>query len=72
MKFVGVRSRGQGPYHGVQALMSVHDLNISNDQASYATIYVGSIVNNSTFNLIETGWMVNMMLFILCYFLNFF
>ncbi|XP_013610752.1 PREDICTED: uncharacterized protein LOC106317485 isoform X2 [Brassica oleracea var. oleracea] len=42
--------------------MSVHDLNISRDQASYANIYVGSGYNNKT-NFIQTGWMVNPSLF---------
>lgn len=60
MKIAGVRSQVQGPYHGVAAPMSVHDLNISIGQSSYANIYVGSVVNNA-FNLIETGWMVNIM-----------
>ncbi|KAL1197073.1 Protein neprosin [Cardamine amara subsp. amara] len=58
----GVRSEGQGPYHGVSATLSVHDLNISGDQASYANIYVGSGVNNEV-NFIQTGWMVNPSLF---------
>ncbi|WZZ22594.1 hypothetical protein YC2023_123981 [Brassica napus] len=44
----GVREQGQGPYHGVAAWMTVHDLNISRDQASYANIYAGS-VNPSLF-----------------------
>lgn len=58
MKIAGVRSQGEGPYHGVAAWISVHDLNISRDQTSYATIYVGSGVNNKI-NFIQTGWMVN-------------
>ncbi|EOA19592.1 hypothetical protein CARUB_v10002741mg, partial [Capsella rubella] len=58
-----VRSRGQGPYHGVAAPISIHDLNISSDQYSSANIFVGSTANNNTFNLIETGWMVNPSMF---------
>ncbi|XP_010491014.1 PREDICTED: uncharacterized protein LOC104768681 [Camelina sativa] len=58
----GVRSQGQGPYHGLAAWMSMHNLNISKDQASYASIYVGSGVNNKV-NFIQAGWMVNPKLF---------
>uniref|UniRef100_A0A0D3EG50 Neprosin PEP catalytic domain-containing protein n=1 Tax=Brassica oleracea var. oleracea TaxID=109376 RepID=A0A0D3EG50_BRAOL len=58
----GVREQGQGPYHGVAAWMTVHDLNVSRDQASYANIYAGSVLNNKT-NFIQTGWMVNPSLF---------
>ncbi|XP_013610547.1 PREDICTED: uncharacterized protein LOC106317242 isoform X1 [Brassica oleracea var. oleracea] len=58
----GVRSQDEGPYHGLAAWMSVHDLNISRDQASYANIYVGSGYNKKT-NFIQTGWMVNPSLF---------
>ena len=58
LKIAGVREQGQGPYHGVAAWMTVHDLNISRDQASYANIYAGSVLNNKT-NFIQTGWMVN-------------
>lgn len=61
MKIAGVRSQGQGPYRGVIASISVHDLNISGDQASYAHIYLGSGVNNKV-NFIQTGWMVNLLL----------
>ncbi|VVB14147.1 unnamed protein product [Arabis nemorensis] len=56
--FAGVRSQGQGPYHGVAAYMSVHDLNISSDQASYTNVFVDNKVN-----FIQTGWMVNPSLF---------
>ncbi|XP_013620036.1 PREDICTED: uncharacterized protein LOC106326667 [Brassica oleracea var. oleracea] len=52
----------QGPYHGVTALMSVHDLNISVDQASYTNIYVGSGVSDKV-NFLQIGWMVNPALF---------
>lgn len=59
LKIAGVRSLSyQGPYHGVTALMSVHDLNISVDQASYANIYVGSGVSDKV-NFLQIGWMVN-------------
>ncbi|CAF1786833.1 unnamed protein product [Brassica oleracea var. botrytis] len=58
----GVREQGRGPYHGLAAWLSVHDLNVSRDQASYANIYAGSVLNNKT-NFIETGWMVNPSLF---------
>ena len=58
LKIAGVRSQHEGPYHGLAAWMSVHDLNISRDQASYANIYVGSGYNKKT-NFIQTGWMVN-------------
>lgn len=57
MKIAGVREQGRGPYHGLAAWLSVHDLNVSRDQASYANIYAGSVLNNKT-NFIETGWMV--------------
>ncbi|KAL1197065.1 Protein neprosin [Cardamine amara subsp. amara] len=58
----GIRSEGQGPYHGVAASMSVHDMIINSGQSSYANIYVTSGVNN-TVNLIETGWMINPSIF---------
>lgn len=58
LKFSGVRaSQDQGPYHGVKAWMSVHELNISVDQTSYTNIYVGSAVRDRV-NFIQTGWMV--------------
>ncbi|KAL0709366.1 hypothetical protein Bca4012_016344 [Brassica carinata] len=60
--FAGVRTQDKGPYHGLAAWMSVHDLNVSNDQISYTTIYVESGVNNKV-NSIQTGWMVNPSLF---------
>ncbi|CAL9229182.1 unnamed protein product, partial [Arabidopsis halleri] len=58
----GVRSQGHGPYHGVAAWMSLHNLNITRDQASYTNIYVGSGVNNKV-NFIQAGWMINPQLF---------
>ncbi|KAL1202211.1 Protein neprosin [Cardamine amara subsp. amara] len=58
----GVISRDQGPYHGLATWMSVHDLNVSRDQISYASIYVGSALNEQL-NFIQTGWMVNPSLF---------
>lgn len=59
LEIAGVRTFSyQGPYHGVTALMSVHDLNISVDQASYTNIYVGSGVGDKV-NFLQTGWMVN-------------
>uniref|UniRef100_A0A0D3AIC3 Neprosin PEP catalytic domain-containing protein n=1 Tax=Brassica oleracea var. oleracea TaxID=109376 RepID=A0A0D3AIC3_BRAOL len=61
--FAGVRaSQDQGPYHGVEAWMSVHELNISVDQTSYTNIYVASAVSDKV-NFIQTGWMVNPTLF---------
>jgi len=51
LEIAGVRSHGQGPYHGLAAWMSIHPLNINRDQASYTTLYVGSGVNNK-FNFI--------------------
>ncbi|KAF8082832.1 hypothetical protein N665_0805s0005 [Sinapis alba] len=61
--FAGVRaSKDQGPYHGVEAWMSVHELNISVDQTSYTNIYVGSAISDKV-NFIQTGWMVNPALF---------
>lgn len=58
LKFAGVRaSQDQGPYHGVEAWMSVHELNISVDQTSYTNIYVASAVSDKV-NFIQTGWMV--------------
>ncbi|KAL0823242.1 hypothetical protein Bca101_046919 [Brassica carinata] len=55
--FAGVRaSQDQGPYHGVEAWMSVHELNISVDQTSYTNIYVASAVSDKV-NFIQTGWM---------------
>lgn len=64
MKYAGVKSQGDGPYHGLAAYMSVHDLNISRDQTSYASIFVGS-GDNKKINFIQTGWMVNFMLMLL-------
>ncbi|KAG7601950.1 putative neprosin [Arabidopsis thaliana] len=60
--YAGVKSQGDGPYHGLAAYMSVHDLNISRDQTSYASIFVGS-GDNKKINFIQTGWMVNPSLF---------
>ncbi|CAN6805779.1 unnamed protein product [Brassica oleracea var. botrytis] len=60
--FAGVRTQDKSPYHGLAAWMSVHDLNVSNDQISYTAIYVESGVNNKV-NSIQTGWMVNPSLF---------
>jgi len=61
LKFAGVRTQDKSPYHGLAAWMSVHDLNVSNDQISYTAIYVESGVNNKV-NSIQTGWMVKSML----------
>ncbi|AED90820.1 unnamed protein product [Arabidopsis thaliana] len=58
----GVRTTDQGPYRGVIASLSVHDLNISRDQASYANIYIGSGIYDKV-NFIQTGWMINPSLF---------
>ncbi|EOA22852.1 hypothetical protein CARUB_v10003582mg [Capsella rubella] len=60
--FAGVRLQGHRPFHGMASWISVHDLNISQDQASYAHLYVGSRVNNKD-NFIPTGWMINPNLF---------
>lgn len=57
MKFAGIRLQKDGPYYGIAAWISVHDLNISRDQASYANMYVGNRVNNKE-NFIQVGWMV--------------
>ncbi|KAG7553849.1 Neprosin [Arabidopsis suecica] len=62
--FAGVRLNGKGrsPFHGMASWISVHNLNVSRDQVSYAHVYVGSRVNNID-NFIETGWMINPSLF---------
>lgn len=69
MKIAGVRL--QGPYHGIASWLSVHDLNISGDQASYTNIYVGAGVNNKV-NFIQAGWMVNFMLMKFSFFIQLF
>ncbi|KAG7556469.1 Neprosin [Arabidopsis suecica] len=51
----GVKSQN-GPYHGVEASFSIHNINIERDQASYAQLYVGSGLNNQV-NFIQAGWM---------------
>ncbi|XP_020876276.1 uncharacterized protein LOC9308230 isoform X2 [Arabidopsis lyrata subsp. lyrata] len=51
----GVKSQN-GPYHGVEASFSIHNINIERDQASYAQLYVGSGLNNKV-NFIQAGWM---------------
>ncbi|XP_010511419.1 PREDICTED: uncharacterized protein LOC104787514 isoform X1 [Camelina sativa] len=53
----GVRSR-DGPYRGVEGWISLHNLNIGRDQASYTQIYIGSGLNNQV-NFIQAGWMLN-------------
>ncbi|ESQ46124.1 hypothetical protein EUTSA_v10000484mg, partial [Eutrema salsugineum] len=59
--FAGVRLH-HGPYYGITSWISVHDLNISGDQASYAHIYVGRRVNSKD-NVNQIGWMVNPSIF---------
>ncbi|XP_024012595.1 uncharacterized protein LOC18018077 [Eutrema salsugineum] len=59
--FAGVRLH-HGPYYGILSWISVHDLNISGDQAPYAHIYVGRRFNNKD-NVIQVGWMVNPSIF---------
>ncbi|CAN8236686.1 unnamed protein product [Cochlearia groenlandica] len=54
----GIRSTDKAPYHGVGAWMSVHDLNVSKEQVSHTSIFVGTGFNNDV-NFIGTGWMVN-------------
>lgn len=61
LKFDGVRIQEKDGLHGLAAWMSVHDLNVGNDQASYTAIYVFKGVNNKD-NSIQTGWMVKLML----------
>ncbi|KAF3546510.1 hypothetical protein DY000_02000209 [Brassica cretica] len=56
LKFAGIRLQKDGPYYGIAAWISVHDLNISRDQASFANMYVGNRVNNKE-NFIQVGWM---------------
>ncbi|KAF8095204.1 hypothetical protein N665_0339s0073 [Sinapis alba] len=56
--FAGIRLQKDGPYYGIAAWISVHDLNISRDQASFANMYVGNRVNNKE-NFIQIGWMIN-------------
>ncbi|CAN6805308.1 unnamed protein product [Brassica oleracea] len=58
LKFAGIRLQKDGPYYGIAAWISVHDLNISRDQASFANMYVGNRVNNKE-NFIQVGWMIN-------------
>ncbi|KAF8093697.1 hypothetical protein N665_0380s0017 [Sinapis alba] len=50
----GVRSTSAGPYHGVQGWFTVFELNVAKDQASYASIYLGTETN-----FIQAGWMIN-------------
>ncbi|XP_010511420.1 PREDICTED: uncharacterized protein LOC104787514 isoform X2 [Camelina sativa] len=52
-----LRSR-DGPYRGVEGWISLHNLNIGRDQASYTQIYIGSGLNNQV-NFIQAGWMLN-------------
>ncbi|KAL0709211.1 hypothetical protein Bca4012_016189 [Brassica carinata] len=55
--FAGIRLQ-DGTHYGIAAWISVHDLNISRDQASFANMYVGNRVNNKE-NFIQVGWMIN-------------
>ncbi|CAL9228891.1 unnamed protein product [Arabidopsis halleri] len=57
-----MQSNGRSPFYGTASYISVHNLNVSRDQISYAHVYVGSRVNNID-NFIETGWMINPSLF---------
>ncbi|VVB13264.1 unnamed protein product [Arabis nemorensis] len=61
-RIADVKLQDQRPYRGIASWISVHDLNISGDQASFARIYVGSAINNKV-NSIQTGWMINPSLF---------
>ncbi|XP_024006825.1 uncharacterized protein LOC18011571 [Eutrema salsugineum] len=54
----GVRATRGAPYHGVEAWFTVFELNIAKDQASYASIYLGTETN-----FISAGWMINPGLF---------
>ncbi|CAN8265171.1 unnamed protein product [Cochlearia groenlandica] len=47
-----------GPFHGVESLFDVFNLNVGKDQASYSQIYVGSGSKNQV-NYISSGFMIN-------------